>query len=265
MKKKIVIITGNELRHKFFASFFSKAQGIKLIKCFHENVPKLRDNIEFKKNKFYRQHVNLRKKVEKNFFQKYVKSNKNYQKKFIKKGEINNKNIINEIISLKPQYLISYGCSIIKQELIEKFKNNFINIHLGLSPYYRGSGTNFFPFVNNEIQFCGSTIMKISKGIDKGAIIHQSRPKIYLNDNIHSIGNRIILNTANDLKKIITLKKKIKTKKLITNFKTKYYKRKDFTIESLKKAYENLNSGLIKSYLKKENILKKKYKIIKTL
>ena len=118
MKKKIVIITGNELRHKFFASFFSKAQDIKLIKCFHENVPKLKDNIKFKKNKFYRQHVNLRKKVEKNFFQLYVKSNCNYQKKIIKKGEINDKNIINEIISLKPQYLISYGCSIIKQELI---------------------------------------------------------------------------------------------------------------------------------------------------
>ena len=38
-----------------------------------------------------------------------------------------------------------------------------INVHLGLSPYYKGSATNFWPFVNNELQFLGVTFMVTDK------------------------------------------------------------------------------------------------------
>jgi hypothetical protein len=50
---------------------------------------------------------------------------------------------------MSPDLIISYGCSIIKRPLIEYFDKKFINIHLGLSPYYKEGGTNFWPFVNN--------------------------------------------------------------------------------------------------------------------
>ena len=37
-----------------------------------------------------------------------------------------------------------YGTTIIKGDLIRIFEKRIINLHLGLSPYYRGAGTNFF-------------------------------------------------------------------------------------------------------------------------
>ena len=84
------------------------------------------------------------------------------------------------------------------------YEGRFINIHLGLSPYYRGSGTNFFPFVNNELQFVGTTFMLIDKGIDTGRIIHQLRSDFKF-DNIHDIGNNLIKKSIDQLIKLIKI------------------------------------------------------------
>ena len=184
MKKSIILITGNELRHLYFASYLSSQKNIDLKLVIHESNIKLEKNDLYKKNKKY------------NFIK-------------IKKGSINDEKNINLIKKEKIHYIISYGCSIISSEFINKFKNKIFNVHLGLSPYYKGSGTNFFPFVNNELQFCGSTIMQISKKIDSGKIVHQVRPDFSLNDNIHTIGNKIIIKTAQELCKIIVKKKKV--------------------------------------------------------
>ena len=106
---------------------------------------------------------------------------------FIVKGEINDANHVQNIIELDPDLIISYGCSIIKSKLLSVFKGRFINIHLGLSPYYKGSATNFWPFVYNEPQFAGVSFLKIDKGIDAAPIIHQIRPCFKEKDNIHDI------------------------------------------------------------------------------
>ena len=44
MKKKIILITGNELRHKFFASYMSSFKNISLKLVIHEKNLKLKDN-----------------------------------------------------------------------------------------------------------------------------------------------------------------------------------------------------------------------------
>ena len=41
--------------------------------------------------------------------------------------------------------------------------NKILNLHLGISPYYKGSGTNYFPLVNNEPQYVGATFMFLDK------------------------------------------------------------------------------------------------------
>ena len=131
---------------------------------------------------------------------------------------------------------------------------------MGLSPYYKGSGTNFFPFVNKELHFCGSTIMLISKKIDSGKIVHQIRPDFKPTDNIHTIGNKIIKKTATDLCRILTTKKKIKVFKIRTKYKTKYYKRKDFDNKKLDIALNNIKQNLVVNYiLKYKRFMEKKY------
>ncbi len=262
MKKNIILLTGDELRHKYFASFLASYPSINLKFTVHESNIKLKKNILYKKDELIKKHVDLRNKEEILSFKEFIKKSKKYNFIKIKNGNINDEKVINLIKEEKFDYIVSYGCSIINSKFINQFKNNFLNIHLGLSPYYKGSGTNFFPFVNKELQFCGSTIMKIGKKLDSGKIIHQIRPEFIFNDDIHTIGNKIIKKTVIDLCKILTKKKKIKFYKIKTKYKTKVYKKKNFSKKSLIKAMSNIKNNLVPNYiLKYKKIMEKKYPI----
>ncbi len=266
MKIKVALLTGDELRHKYFASFISSYPGIDLKIVVHESNNKLKKNPLYGKYKIVKAHVDLRKKTEHIFFSEYTRKNNNYNYIKVKKSKINDQKIIEKIKKKNIDFLISYGSSIISKKFINEFKNNFFNIHLGLSPYYKGAGTNFFPFVNKQLQFCGSTIMQISEKIDDGKIIHQSRPNFDLDDNIHSVGNKIIKQAVEDLCKIITKKKKIKLYTIKSNFKTKTYKQKDFNQNNLNIALENIKNNLIYKYkFKNKKKMEKKYPIISQL
>jgi phosphoribosylglycinamide formyltransferase 1 len=264
MVPRVVLITSNETRHKFLANYLKKKKKIHLSLVIFEDNIKLKDNLELNSNHSLKKYVSTRNRFEKNILKEGVTINKKIKFLKVKRGEINHEFVIKKIQEKKPTHVISFGCSIINSKVIQRFKNKiFLNIHLGLSPYYAGSGTNFFPFVNNELHFCGATLMKISKELDGGKIVHQIRPNFKINDNIHTVGNRIIKRIAQDLYKIILLKK-------INfyspeKFNTKVFRRKDFSLITLNKALKNLKGGIIKNYLKNQNKLKKAFPIIKQI
>ena len=66
-------------------------------------------------------------------------------------------------------------------------------MHLGLSPYYRGSGTNFWPLVDRLPECVGVTIHLAIPSVDAGPILTQVRPDIEPTDRAHEIGSRAII------------------------------------------------------------------------
>ena len=52
-----------------------------------------------------------------------------------------------------------------------------INIHMGLSPYYRGSSCNFWALYDSKPDYVGATIHLLSKGLDSGAMLFHAVPK----------------------------------------------------------------------------------------
>jgi ribosomal protein S6 len=174
---------------------------------------------------------------------------------YFKEKVINEEKVINLIRMKEFDYIISYGCSIIPSTFINKFKNKILNIHLGLSPYYRGSGTNFWPFINDELQYLGSTILHVDAGIDTGDIICHVRPTIEINDNVHTIGCKIIRDSVDSMIKIMDLVASGQTLNRIKqwNVDEKYYKTKDFNETVLQKYKTLLNNGNIKNYLAENN------------
>ena len=262
---KIVTITGNEDRHQFFRKFINRQQKINVVFSVIENLKNSQTSkiLKNKKNLRYR-HFLERRKEERLFFKRYLKDLKDVKNKIIiNKGALNDdKKLIDKIIRLKPDIIFSYGCSLIKNQLIKKYKRKFINLHLGLSPYYRGSGTNYWPLVNKEPHFLGATFMFIDEGVDTGETIFQFRPKINLNDNIHTIGNRIIFEAANYFPKIIRNLRKHKKKKTFYNSKVrKYYKNKDFSEISVKKLKQNFKKSMLLNYLNNKTKIDKTFKI----
>ncbi len=254
MRKKIIILTGSEIRHQYFKIKLSSDVRFKTIRTYCEGEEKSLEQRIFsnkKSSELEKFHVQSRAQSELDFFLEYILQAKDSSKsKNIKKGAINDQKIVKEILTLKPDLLVCFGSSLIKSNLIDKFKNRFLNVHLGLSPYYRGSGTNIWPIINKELKYIGVTFMKIDRGIDTGEIIHQIRPKIYLADNSHTIGNRLIKDMSRCFCDIIANHNNLSSEPQPNKrIKGKLYLQKDFNHKSCKKLYENINSDMIKKYL----------------
>ena len=266
---KTILLTGSELRHEFFRKYIAIQKGIQVQLTTCESVKgNLSETLDLDSNSndLRKLHLSSRNQYEKDFFGLFCDTIEDKSNPiFIDRGDVNNKDVVSKIIKLSPDLIISYGCSIIRSELLDLFKGRFINIHLGLSPYYRGSGTNYWPFVNDELQFVGTTFMHIDSGIDTGEIIHQIRGKIYHGDNIHQVGNRLIRNSVFECVKLIqTFEKLDKIKPFKVDMgNTKVYKNKDFTEESLNLAYSNLSKGIISKYLENKLNIDRLYPIIK--
>jgi len=251
-KMKIVVLTSNSLRHKFLANTLSSYCDDALI--ISECKPQTSSFNDSKNFTEIENHFLLRDQTEKSFF-----PNDNY---FIPKTlpivykEANSPYVYEAIKNFKPDILIVFGSSIIKEPLISLLPvGHIINLHLGISPYYRGSGTNFWPFVNDELEYLGSTILHLDAGIDTGDIICHVRPNIELNDNVHTVGCKIIKSSVESLIKIIKLldggKKLNRVKQW--EVKDRYYKTKDFDETALSKYKNNLKNNMIKNYLESED------------
>jgi phosphoribosylglycinamide formyltransferase-1 len=252
--KRVILLTSRELRHDFFRMYVALQPGITVLRTYCESIEKnLITKIEdTNKSSLRFQHLLAREQIEKDFFEVFVKhSEDESQPKAIEKGAINDETVVNEIISLAPDLIISYGCSIVKPTLINAFSDRFINIHLGLSPYYRGSGTNFWPFVNNEPEYCGVTFMKIDAGIDTGKVIHQIRPDIQPLDHFHIICNRLLIKTFKVCAQLIINFDHLEQMPQIRTQKTdRIYKNAMFDENSVELLYARFRESGITNYLK---------------
>ena len=246
---KIIILTSDGLRHKFFAnSLSSKSDNILIIS---ESKQTNSENVKLNDTNPIHQHFKLRNKTEESFFPNNSCFIKNTLP--IPYKHINRQYIFQKIKEFEPEIIFIYGSSIIKDPLLS-FTTTVptFNLHLGISPYYRGSGTNFWPFVNKELQYVGSTILHINSGIDTGDIVCHIRPNFEFGDDVHSIGCKVIQSSVKSLLKIMKMIDKgikpLSTPQWSIN-NEKYYKTIDFNEEILLKYKNNLKNGLIENYL----------------
>ena len=103
---------------------------------------------------------------------------------------------------LKSDIYVVFGSSFIKGELIDFLvKQNAINIHAGVSPYYRGTDCNFWALFDANPHLVGTTIHLLSKRLDGGPILYHAMSNIKTNpfeytmstikSAFHSIAERI--------------------------------------------------------------------------
>ena len=80
---------------------------------------------------------------------------------------------------LKSDVYVVFGSSYIKGDLVEFLvKNRAINIHMGVSPYYRGTDCNFWALYDDNPHLVGSTIHLLSKGLDNGPMLFHAMSNI---------------------------------------------------------------------------------------
>ncbi len=252
--KRIIILTGSEMRHDFFRKFMALQPRLTVLRSYCEGREKSLEALveaDERSGSLRKRHLAARACSERDFFNVFVQLSQDHSNpSFIPKGDINLPQHVEEIIELEPDLLISYGCSIIRSQLLEEFAGRFVNIHLGLSPWYRGSGTNFWPLVNGEPEYVGATFMHIDAGVDTGDIIHQIRARICWGDTPHTIGNRLIADMAATCAELIRRFDKLqRLPQPATPENARYYRKKDFDEDSVRRLYDNLCNGMIERYI----------------
>jgi folate-dependent phosphoribosylglycinamide formyltransferase PurN len=250
---KIVLLTSDSLRHKYIAAEISKHLDLKLI-IIEAKSDKIQDTSGLNSDdaEFISSHFKARSKSEILFFGDYKEFPDKIPKLKIAHGNINSSQAIKPIDNITPDLIVLFGSSIIKDPLLSKYSNRIINLHLGLSPYYKGSATNLFPYYYNEPECIGATIHLATAIVDQGSILHQLRPDIETKDNIHSIGNKTILKAGNMLSGILLSYFNGKILQNPQPFIGRNCKIKDLTPDVLRQIYENFNQGMINEYLQEK-------------
>jgi len=263
---KTLLITSNQLRHKYVAHIISS--NLNLCGILSEKKPTT--NFQINKSadsrkRILENHFYQRDKVEKEILGEIKRFPNSVRLKKIDRGQSNSEPVFEWIRNINPDLIILYGSSIIRPPLLDFYDKKIINLHLGLSPYYRGSGTNFWPLVDAVPECVGATIHLATSDVDAGNILAQVRPKkISVEDGVHNLGTKTIISGADMLCKTVThyYQNRLVPKKQNLEI-GKVYRRKDFNAEAVETMLQNFNDGMIEKYLSNKNQRDNKYPIVK--
>jgi len=260
-KPRVIIITGNSKRHEYYVECVERE--LDVIQVYAETKFSYVD--AFADSSFadaVAKHFSLRDASEQHYFGSAAPKS---PIKTLPRGGANKPKVVEEIIGLQADFVLLFGSGIIKEPILEAYQGRVINMHLGLSPYYRGSGTNFWPLVDGKPECVGATIHLAVLQVDAGGILHQVRPQdIETADTIHDIGNKTIRSTLTCLAKVVLgyhLGEFFPVRQ--TRIDDRDFRRMDLNAEAISKVYENFESGFINRYLGNKELRDSNYPIVK--
>jgi methionyl-tRNA formyltransferase len=104
----------------------------------------------------------------------------------------NSEESYNLIKSLMPDVILIYGTSVISDRILSLARKEALNMHTGISPYYRGAGCAFWPLYNNEPELLGATVHQCTSQIDGGMIYGTFQAQLEADDNLFSVFARCV-------------------------------------------------------------------------
>jgi methionyl-tRNA formyltransferase len=133
---------------------------------------------------------------------------------------------------------------------LEYYSDRLVNIHLGLSPYYRGSGTNFWPLVDGRPEFVGATLHVVAAKVDAGPILAQVRPQAEASDRAHELGTKTIISAAALMPRVLAAVRNGRAFPVVQDLSHgKVCRRRDFNAEAVRQMWRNFDSGMMDKYL----------------
>lgn len=96
----------------------------------------------------------------------------------VKGGDVSNLdlNILRD--ALEADVITVFGASWIREPLVDALiDRRAINVHMGVSPYYRGSSCNFWALYDENADLVGATIHLLARGLDSGDMLFHALPE----------------------------------------------------------------------------------------
>ncbi len=118
-----------------------------------------------------------------------IKNQNNFSNEKIESNKISHVNSVNSLETIKiikkinPDLILVNGTRIISEKVLNCVSARFINMHMGITPLYRGLHGGYWALANLDKVRCGVTIHYIDEGIDTGKILEQCLISINKKDN----------------------------------------------------------------------------------
>ncbi len=165
-------------------------------------------------------------------------------------GEINGPDVLEWIRVAAPDLLVLYGTSLVRAPLLDTFDGRIINLHLGLSPYYRGTATNFWALVHREPECVGATLHLAAPRVDAGGILEQVRPACLRGDRAHELGTRALMAAATVLPAVLERYAAGRLDPVPQDLSHGVvFRRRDFTADAVRRLWRQLETGMIDEFL----------------
>ena len=229
---KITLFTSNLRRHFFLINLLSK--NCDELFVVQESRNTLINNNSKLKFNYFKNVISAAKSIFTNY--ENIKEKSNIKLKTIISGEINKYKLTDLSNFLKSDAYIVYGSSYITGDLVNfLIKKKALNIHMGVSPYYRGADCNFWALYDDNPHLVGATIHLLSKGLDSGPVLYHALSNLKKNpfeytmstvkSAFYSLAERI------NNKNIFNIEPKIQNKQK----EIRYSKQEEFTDEIVEK------------------------------
>ncbi len=239
-KIKILVLTSTSLRHLYFIEKLSDYfANIKVLTVEKSNYYEK----QIVNSEFIKDHFKSISSVEKKIF----KLKNDFPRSFVKKiKNVNDSEVINFAHKEKFDLICLFGTEILNDQWLINYENKIVNLHLGLSPFYRGSATLFWPFYFDELQFLGSTIHLAVKKVDAGKILKRVLPSIREKDDYYNITAKLIKRSINCYPSIVAsyLGGKIIPFDQEDVSLSRLCKKSDFNDEALSKVVRTYSKGV---------------------
>ncbi len=249
-QQKWAILTSNEIRHKYVANILSASPLIRAV----VSEPKRRTPANCYENDIekasLRTYFDARTKSEETILSEGKDWNlfRGQDLFEVATGAINNLDIPEKLLGLGVTNCLVFGTSWLREPWLRAFKNNMVNLHLGLSPYFRGAGTNFWALYEGRPELFGATIHMIDEGIDSGSVLFHVRPDPEVYDDAHSLGNKTIAKAARAL---LCRLAEIPAMQPVPQWQVtdgREFKMKEFNANYLSVMLDKIKCGLLREY-----------------
>ena len=249
---RAVVLTGNQKRHRWAAGQI--ANKFNVVLTVHEKKPVTYEEIanaspvvakHFRINQFYEEQF---------LFQKELSSETHPVLPTLElpRGAINRPGLVRYVEDQDPDLIFLFGASILSRDWFDVFGSKIINMHLGLSPYFRGSGTNFWPLYFGQPEYVGVTIHVAVQEVDAGGIICQVRPEMEATDTLYDVNVRALKSGLDAFLQsgfdYVAGIQPIDQGNL-SQEERKVWKKKDLTANAVRTVWENFCSGMVGQYL----------------
>lgn len=247
---RIVAIVGNQLRHRWYLTTLAAAVNLDLVGAVIEEKRLLPSALDADAEEIIRRHFAARDAAELSFFGGTPEVEAlGLDVLRVPFGGSNDNEVTDWVLARKPTVLCLFGCSIIKDQLLARLPSRVINLHLGLSPYYRGAATNFWPLVRGYPECVGATIHLATLDVDAGPVLLQARPRLQSTDDSHDAGCRAIAVGVKGLTGIIAPYLAGDVPAVTQSGVGQVFRNRDFGALAVRELWDRISAGMIPAYL----------------